>query len=90
MCSSSLLHTLVIAIGLYEAGSILSLPGFRIGDINWVFQSLGHLFRVNDCLKILVRVGDIVGARSLSKCGDKPSGPTDLFIFSPSSCDKKN
>ena len=65
------------AMGLYEAGSVGDLFGFRIGIILASFQVLGMLLFVSEKLKMSVRALMPCGPRCFRCKFDIPSGPVE-------------
>ena len=72
---------LVKDTGRYDDGLVLIFPGFKMGEMNWIFQSIGDFSSAKDCLNKFVRVGQITGASIFYKNGERPSGPVDLCTF---------
>lgn len=68
-------------MGLYEAGSVGVLLGFRMGIILASFQVLGILLFVSEKLKMFVRVLMACGPRCLRCRYDIPSGPVEVVFF---------
>ena len=62
-------------IGLYEAGSVGGLFGFKMGTILAVFHMWGMLLCCMEWLKMSVRVLMACGPRCLRCLLDMPSGP---------------